>query len=111
MITLIVPEEGRDQLMVFPAEEAADPMMTLLTFRRLLSKLRSKFNPATCASSCELKRTGRLMLVSPGSPEPLPAEIMAVGDPALASPMSVRRKITDDKIEINCFFMSIALDR
>ena len=29
------------------ADEAAEPMFTLLTERRLLSKLRSKFNPET----------------------------------------------------------------
>jgi hypothetical protein len=37
MITLTVSDDGRDQLMVFPAEEAADPMVTLLTFSRLSS--------------------------------------------------------------------------
>jgi hypothetical protein len=50
------------------------------------------------------------MFVSPGFPEPLPAEITAVGDPAVTSPTIVRRSITDSSNEPNFLFMSVALD-
>ena len=46
-ITRTVPEAGCENDRLFPASEAACPMVTLLTESRLVSKLRSKFNPVT----------------------------------------------------------------
>jgi hypothetical protein len=109
MITLTVPEAGCDQLMIFPAAEAVDPMVTLLTSSRLSSKLRSKFNPATCAPSCDIRLTGTLMFASPGFPEPFPADITAVGVCAEASPMVTKRRIANKRDELSFIFMRIVL--
>jgi hypothetical protein len=49
------------------------------------------------------------MFVSPGFPEPLPAVITAVGDPAEAPPTRARRKTADDRKEISFFFKRIHL--
>jgi hypothetical protein len=110
MITLTVLEDGFDQLMVFPAEEAANPMLMLLTSKRLSSKLRSKFNPETFAPSCELRLTGMLMFVSPGLPELLPADITAVGVPAETAPKGTKRRIANKKDELSFIFMSASLN-
>jgi pyruvate/2-oxoglutarate dehydrogenase complex dihydrolipoamide acyltransferase (E2) component len=110
MITLTVLEDGFDQLKFFPAEEAADPILTLLTLKRLSSKLRSKFNPTTSAPSCELRLTGMMMFVSPGLPEPVPADITAVGVSAKAAPKGTRRRTANKKDVYTFIFMRVSLN-
>jgi hypothetical protein len=60
-----------------PAEDAAAPVVTLLTASRALSKLRSKFTAETSAPFWEDKLTGTLMPLAPGSPDPFPTESTA----------------------------------
>ena len=78
MITRTVPAAGREYDSILDAG-TAEPLETLLTDRRLLSKVRSKFNPVTWVPAPEFKVTGMEMPVSPAIPEPLP-DANAAGD-------------------------------
>jgi hypothetical protein len=85
MMTRMRLAAGWDHERNFPAEDPAEPMLTLPTARRLASKLRSKLSPATCAPSSDARLTGTATFVAPGSPEPLPAEREAIGVSAAVS--------------------------
>jgi hypothetical protein len=50
------------------------------------------------------------MFVSPGFPDPLPPDITTIGDPAVASPKSDKRIITNGRDEISFFFIRITLN-
>ena len=72
--------------MDLPAPWAAEPIATPkplhdpdATSIRLLSKVTSKFTPATWAPSKDARLTGTCRPVSPGAPELLPTERLAVG--------------------------------
>jgi len=80
-----VPEQfpGDHETSLFAAV-AAGPSVMLLTESREASKPRSKFTPDTCAPSNEVRVIATLIPVSPGLPEPLPAEMAAVGVCAVA---------------------------
>ena len=75
MRTRTVPEDGSEDVMDFPAELAAPPIVTLVTSSRLASKLTSNCTPETSVSDDRLTVTE--MPVSPGSPEPLPMSRLA----------------------------------
>jgi hypothetical protein len=81
MITRTRFAAGREKLRLFPAEEAAEPMVTLPTSSRALSNPRSKLTATTCAPSCESRLTGTVMSAAPGRAEPLPTEKTATPDP------------------------------
>ena len=78
MMTRIRPDDGDDQESVFPAEEAADPIVTFWTDKRLASKFRSKFKPVTSVPEAEFNDTGIPIPEAPGNPEPLPADRLAL---------------------------------
>ena len=77
-ITRTVPEAGADHDRLFPASEAACPIVTLLTESRVVSKLTSKFSPVTWAPSREVRLTDTLMPDCPGIPFPSAIDIAAV---------------------------------
>ena len=83
-ITRMVPAACGDQDTVFPALDAADPIVTLLTERRELSKSRSNWRDATWAPPDEASRTEIAIPVCPGLPEPLSTEKLASGACAMA---------------------------
>ena len=73
-----VPGEGCDHDTVFSAAAAADPIATLLTVTRALSKPRLKLTPETWAPPEDVKLTVTEIPVSPGAPEPDPTDKAAL---------------------------------
>lgn len=80
MIIRTFPLDGLDQEIVFPAEEAAEPMDTPSTCIRFESKERSKFVPVTSVSPLEEMLTAMFIPESPALPEPFPADKLALKD-------------------------------
>ncbi len=73
-MTRTVPEDGEKLDMDLPALEAAPPAVTSIKLRREESNDKSKFTPETSVPESDLRVTGILMPLSPGSPDALPAE-------------------------------------
>jgi hypothetical protein len=78
------PDDGCDQLSDLPAEEAAPPMVTPATARRLESKPMSNWMAETSIPGSEASVAAIAIPVAPGAPEPDPIERVAPASCAAA---------------------------